>query len=72
VCAQVIEQGGLTVDFPDGKKFTFRYGDRIMMIPPVSHHDPEIFADPESFKVTMGLESSGLCDADNTAVGPLL
>ncbi|CAG5125177.1 unnamed protein product [Candidula unifasciata] len=34
----------------DGRTFNIRQGDRIAMYPPVFHHDPEVFQDPETFK----------------------
>ncbi|CAG5125176.1 unnamed protein product [Candidula unifasciata] len=34
----------------DGRTFNIRKGDKVAMYPPVFHHDPEVFQDPETFK----------------------
>ncbi|CAG5121608.1 unnamed protein product [Candidula unifasciata] len=33
-----------------GQTFNIRKGDKVAIYPPVFHHDPEIFAEPETFK----------------------
>ncbi|BFZ10732.1 hypothetical protein BsWGS_13771 [Bradybaena similaris] len=34
-----------------GQTFNLRKGDKVAMYPPVFHHDPEVFEEPETFKV---------------------